>query len=111
MKLSIFVCILSSFDCKPFPQSNTILDVVCPDSEDGFAVFVPHPTDCSLYYMCVGGSPILMPCPPGLYFDPSLNVCNYPEYVDCLNQESKTSGPVESTTTTSVQESITVDSS
>eukprot|EP00092_Neocalanus_flemingeri_P005584 GFUD01006016.1.p1 GENE.GFUD01006016.1~~GFUD01006016.1.p1 ORF type:complete len:276 (+),score=87.17 GFUD01006016.1:66-893(+) len=106
LKLSLFSCLLlSSLDCKPFPQSQTVVDVVCPDAEDGLAVFVPHPSDCSLYYMCVGGSPVLMACHPGLYFDPSLNVCNYPEYVDCQNQETTTTGepstteaPVDSTT-------------
>merc|ERR1739838_1235620 len=81
LKLSLlFWLLLSSLDCKPFPQSQTVVDVVCPEAEDGFAIFVPHPTDCSLYYMCDEGSPVLMACHPGLYFDPSLNVCNYPEY-------------------------------
>merc|ERR1719510_2388009 len=29
------------------------IDVICHESEDGYAVFVPHPYDCSLYYECV----------------------------------------------------------
>merc|ERR1712038_1777574 len=44
-------------------------DVVCHESEDGYAVFVPHPYDCSLYYECVDLTPVLMSCPAGLYFD------------------------------------------
>jgi chitinase len=58
-------------------------DVVCPESVDGLAVFVPHPTDCSKYYACQGSCPILMECPPGLFFDPSISVCNYPQFVQC----------------------------
>merc|ERR1712098_210304 len=60
-------------------------DVVCPDSDDGLALFVPHPVDCSKYYACHGSTPVLMECPPGLVFDPALNVCNYPHpsLVDC----------------------------
>merc|ERR1712066_113955 len=42
-------------------------DVVCHESQDGLAVYVPHPYDCSLYFQCVGLSPTLMACPPGLY--------------------------------------------
>jgi len=61
------------------------IDVVCPESEDGFPVYVPHPTDCSLYYQCIGSNPTLMSCPDGLYFDSSLNVCNWPQFVDCDN--------------------------
>ena len=57
--------------------------VECP--EDG-APFVPHPTNCSLYYQCNGDLPILMDCPDGLYFDPQLNVCNWPDQVDCQIQ-------------------------
>merc|ERR1712165_40201 len=57
--------------------------VVCHESEDGMAVFVPHPSDCSLYYECVGLTPVLMSCPGDLYFDPQLDVCNWPDLVDC----------------------------
>jgi len=63
-------------------------DVVCPESEDGYSVYVPHPTDCSLYYQCVGNNPTLMSCPDGLYFDSNLNVCNWPQFVDCQNEET-----------------------
>merc|ERR1712020_476707 len=58
-------------------------DVVCHESEDGYAVFVPHPYDCSLYYECVDLTPVLMSCPAGLYFDSRIDVCNWPENVDC----------------------------
>jgi len=61
--------------------------VECPD---GGAPFVPHPTDCSLYYQCNGDLPILMDCPDGLYFDPQLNVCNWPDQVDCQNKDCTT---------------------
>merc|ERR1712029_644362 len=78
-----------------------VFDVVCPESQDGFAVFVPHPTECNLYYECVGLTPILMSCPGDLYFDPTLNVCNWPDQVDC---EPQTDAPE---TTTSSEESTT----
>merc|ERR1711963_413057 len=61
-------------------------DVVCPESEDGYSVYVPHPTHCSLYYQCVGNNPTLMSCPGGLYFDTNLNVCNWPQFVNCQNE-------------------------
>merc|ERR1711988_1911071 len=58
-------------------------DAVCHESQDGYAVFVPHPYDCSLYYECVGLTPVLMSCPSGLFFDSRIDTCNWPEYVDC----------------------------
>merc|ERR1711953_595381 len=64
------------------------IDVVCHESEDGYAVFVPHPYDCSLFYECVDLTPVLMSCPAGLYFDSRIDVCNWPENVDC--DKSKT---------------------
>merc|ERR1719322_1233568 len=68
-----------------FKRSSNF-DVTCPESEDGLSVYVPHPTDCSLYYQCIGSNPTLMSCPDGLYFDSSLNVCNWPQFVDCQNR-------------------------
>ena len=65
-------------------------DVICHESQDGLAVYVPHPYDCSLYFQCVGLSPTLMSCPPGLYFDPTITVCNWPEFVDCHNSSTTT---------------------
>merc|ERR1711915_845149 len=82
---------------KVFKRSlDPIFDVVCPPSEDGSTVFVPHPTDCNLYYICVGKMPFLMQCPGDLYFDSSINVCNWPDLVDC---EPQTTVNTETTTT------------
>merc|ERR1711915_638717 len=66
------------------PSTTTaIFDAVCPDNEDGFLDFVPHPFDCTKYYECAWGVPILMDCAPPLFFDPNLNICNWPDLVDC----------------------------
>ena len=65
----------SSFDLKA--------EVECRKSTDDFPVFIPNPTDCNKYYVCDGMTPISMDCPAELYFDPELNVCNWPENVDC----------------------------
>merc|ERR1712244_106516 len=83
-------------------KRNTGFDVVCRESQDGYAVFVPHPYDCSLYYECVDLTPVLMSCPPGLNFDSRINVCNWPEFVVCPEQTTTTT-----TTTASTTESIT----
>ena len=64
-------------------------DAICHESQDGYAVFVPHPFNCSLYFECDGLTPVLMSCPSGLYFDSSLNVCNWPEYVECEDGQNE----------------------
>ena len=33
---------------------------------------------------------MLYDCPPGLYFDPVLSVCNWPENVDCVDDSPET---------------------
>ncbi|EFN81293.1 hypothetical protein EAI_01660 [Harpegnathos saltator] len=47
--------------------------------------FYPHPTKCDKFYRCVdngnGFNVYHFDCPPGTIFDPSINVCNYPESV------------------------------
>merc|ERR1712168_1745638 len=59
--------------------------VQCSEDDFGFMSFIRDPSDCSKYYVCSGHSahPILMECPSPLLFDTSLNICNYPDQVDC----------------------------
>merc|ERR1712018_35391 len=71
------------------------ISVVCSPSEDGLVVFVPHPYECSKFFMCQGLQGVAMFCPGGLQFDTNLNVCNYPEVVGCTN----TPYPTEPTST------------
>ena len=56
--------------------------IECPPW-NGDPVFLPDPTDCEKYYACGPTGPQPQTCPPGLWFDPSLTVCNYPEEVNC----------------------------
>jgi len=82
-------------------------DVVCHESQDGYAVYVPHPTQCNLYYQCVGLTPILLHCPGELFFDPILKVCNWPNQVDCEDKTTKADQETPITTTMG-EESTTV---
>ena len=91
-------------------DSNQDFDVVCPGSQDGYSEFVPHPTDCTLYYQCFGLTPILMSCPEGLFFDPSVDVCNWPDQVDCKQQtEAPETTTIEEETTTFEEETTTAE--
>jgi len=100
LTLVSLTCVLTvSTLAKPLVKNTT---VVCPPSEDGFPVFLPHPTNCRLYYLCMYDWPIPMSCRWGLYFDPELNVCNFPYLVDCASHttdapKNSTSGPVKPT--------------
>jgi hypothetical protein len=62
-----------------------VKDVECHESTDGFPVFIPHQSDCTKYYECNGDWPVEMDCPPPLKFDSSLNVCNWPHLVECMD--------------------------
>merc|ERR1719244_2496121 len=59
--------------------TDTSPAIQCPESTDGYPVYVAHPTDCTKFYECHDDEPILMECAPPLYFDPKIDVCNYPE--------------------------------
>ena len=86
-QVTIFSILMVTAFGKSLVKDNNF-DVVCHESEDGYAVFVPHPYDCSLFYECVDLTPVLMSCPAGLYFDSRINVCNWPEYADCGERKS-----------------------
>ncbi|XP_069674629.1 cartilage matrix protein-like [Periplaneta americana] len=59
----------------------TTPDVKCPTITGSETV--PHPVNCSQYYMCVYGKPELMLCPAGLHFSVKLNDCDDPDDANC----------------------------
>eukprot|EP00091_Calanus_sinicus_P017839 TRINITY_DN3872_c0_g1_i1.p1 TRINITY_DN3872_c0_g1~~TRINITY_DN3872_c0_g1_i1.p1 ORF type:complete len:121 (-),score=41.98 TRINITY_DN3872_c0_g1_i1:55-417(-) len=60
-------------------------ELICPPVSQGdLANFFPNEDDCGSYYMCDAGlNPVLMNCPDGLFWDENLDVCNWPENVEC----------------------------
>jgi len=51
----------------------------CKDLDDGL-----YPMrDCTKYIECVGHRTFRHTCPSGLYFDPKIHACNWPDQVDC----------------------------
>ena len=53
----------------------------CKGKDDGL---YENPTDCSMFYQCYqSGSTAQMTCPSGLQFDPVINICNWPDQVNC----------------------------
>ena len=56
----------------------------CPPGDYlGSAVLLPVPGDCSSFYSCSNGVPILMRCPDGLHFNRMLGTCDVPEDAGC----------------------------
>ncbi|BET00648.1 Glyco_18 [Nesidiocoris tenuis] len=45
--------------------------------------YVGDSNDCSVYYRCQWSSKHTYICPHGLYYDPQLNLCNWPTLVTC----------------------------
>lgn len=67
------------------PPSSTQVDscdLVC--REPGY---LRDPVDCAIFYRCVDGpyefAKYEQRCPANLFFDLTLNVCNWPHAVDC----------------------------
>lgn len=54
----------------------------CPEGHTE-NVFVPNNCDCSSYFQCLEGKPVLKHCPPGLEWNAQSDVCDYPESANC----------------------------
>ncbi len=52
----------------------------CPPAgaDYGFTVLLPNPEDCSTFFSCSNGVPILMNCPGGYVFNDKLDTCEPP---------------------------------
>lgn len=46
----------------------------CPEVDEEYATYLPHESDCGLFYECSNGTPILLSCPPGLEWNREINV-------------------------------------
>ncbi|GJQ81034.1 hypothetical protein Trydic_g21843 [Trypoxylus dichotomus] len=55
----------------------------CPEINEEYVTFLTDGGDCTIFYKCNWGVPILFNCPAGLYFNPVLNVCDFPEDAGC----------------------------
>ena len=55
----------------------------CPEEFGYFA----HPSDCSLYYVCVFGGALLESCTGGLMYSHELQTCDWPRNVGCEVRE------------------------
>ncbi|XP_076044489.1 peritrophin-1-like [Oratosquilla oratoria] len=55
----------------------------CPATDPEQAVYFPLPSDCSKFCECNKGIAFEVDCPSGLFFDDHLNVCSWPDQVNC----------------------------
>jgi hypothetical protein len=55
----------------------------CPKGNSDAVTLFPNPTNCTEYYLCVFGMPILMECPDGLYFCVEKATCDWPGDPGC----------------------------
>lgn len=53
---------------------------VCPEEGD---IYYPDPEDCGKFYECVNGEIYEFICPEGLHFNPSINLCDFPQSAGC----------------------------
>ncbi|XP_025832634.1 chitin-binding domain protein cbd-1 [Agrilus planipennis] len=59
------------------------------------SVYLPHESDCSKFYECSNGVPILLACPKGTLFNTDLDVCDWPENVVCQKQKCPEVDPID----------------
>jgi hypothetical protein len=71
MKLQVLFSLLFILFVQVFSQN-------CPSVDPEIVVQFPHP-DCTKFYKCLNGEAFEMECPDDLYYNPTLQVCDYPE--------------------------------
>jgi hypothetical protein len=86
---------LIAFGAKPFFDQPPIFggsggdctESTCPNVDPfDHTILLCNVDDCSSFFMCSNGVPILQKCPEGLHFDADLYVCDWPQSVGCIRE-------------------------
>ncbi|XP_015120329.1 chondroitin proteoglycan 2 [Diachasma alloeum] len=72
--LSAICCVLSAVSCTPIAANEP----TCPR---GFTGYLEYPYNCYKFLQCDRGRTFVMNCGPGTAFNPSINVCDWPQNV------------------------------
>jgi len=56
---------------------------VCPHPASSDNPLFPNPDNCSQYFQCDNGIPVLVSCPPDLYYCSQLQSCTWPWDPNC----------------------------
>ncbi|XP_014206328.1 peritrophin-1-like [Copidosoma floridanum] len=67
---------------SPPQPPTTLAPPKCPPTGPT-AHLLPNPADCTTYYTCDRGTPILMHCPSGLHFNAQEKACDWPTRACC----------------------------
>ncbi|CAK1601724.1 unnamed protein product [Parnassius mnemosyne] len=67
---------------RSVPVAANIKREVNFDCPEEFGYY-PHPTDCTLYYVCVFGGALMESCTGGLMYSHELQTCDWPRNVGC----------------------------
>ncbi|KAM7356202.1 obstructor-F [Cochliomyia hominivorax] len=63
------------------PNSSHPFYITCPPKRQSY---VAHPKDCSKYFMCIMGTPVMTSCPTGLMWDSKKEYCDLAKNVKCF---------------------------
>ncbi|XP_017080179.1 probable chitinase 10 [Drosophila eugracilis] len=67
----------------PSPPRAEVTALTCPSTKQSY---MSHLEDCSKYYICIGGMPVLTSCPKGLFWDQKSGYCELEKNVKCFQK-------------------------
>ncbi|KAH8239626.1 hypothetical protein KR032_006049 [Drosophila birchii] len=65
------------------PRAESTATLTCPSTMQSY---MSHPEDCSKYYICISGMPVLTSCPKGLFWDQKSGYCEIEKKVKCFQK-------------------------
>lgn len=86
MRNGVSSAILLAISLAFCPTTNGQYFLGCPPVDDvnDAATILPNPFNCSTFYICAQGTPLLFVCPGHLQYNYELQVCDYPERANCF---------------------------
>merc|ERR1711955_154996 len=81
--ISLVGCCWAAFTEHPLVPCAAEISAKCPAVDGAEPTFLADPDDCTKFCECAGGVAYEQSCQPGLVYDPTLHLCNWPAAVDC----------------------------
>lgn len=87
--VAVLAIVAAEVSANGIPKEASKKNPMCPSAG---TARIPHPMECTLYYICQDGEATISSCPEGLHFNKVIKQCDWPP-AGCFPKNAGTNWP------------------